>query len=300
MNHYEFFVNPVAGRGKALAVWRQVEQKLLAAQKRIPFTYRVNMSNPRLATDSLPEHSILVALGGDGTVHQVGQIAVERQLRMGIIPAGTGNDFANNLGIPSDLAQCVDNLFSLCEQGVDVLRVNGEVTLNACGFGIDAEVVEFIESHASLKKVGKLSYAVAVPVVLMRHRPYSVELSIDGRRITYHGVSLIVLSNAPTFGGGMRVTPQANPTDGLMDVCVVSNLPKPTLIRLFPLIYSGRHVSHKSVTMYKGRRVSLDFLTNARRGELDGELTAPVQRVTADLEGGKLRLLCPSGMAQRL
>lgn len=300
MIHYEFVVNPAAGRGKALAVWQRVEQLLLAAQKQMHFTYRVNLSGLGCAPDSLSENTVLVALGGDGTVHHVGQVAVERQLRMGVIPAGTGNDFANNLGIPSDLSQCVQTLFSMREQPVDVLRVNGEITLNACGYGIDAEVVEFIESNASLKKAGKLSYAVAVPVVLWRHRPYSVELTIDGKHMSCQNVSLIVLSNAPTFGGGMRVTPQAIPTDGLMDVCVVSNLPKRTLIRLFPLIYSGRHVYHKSVAMYKGRRVTLDFLADARRGELDGELTAPVERVTAAVEGGKLRLLCPVGMPQRV
>jgi len=295
MKRFVFVVNPKAGRGKALKAWATIEP--LLRHKGINYTLvRMNGNQPNFTTDS---DTVLVAVGGDGTASTVGGWAFQQSCVFGVIPAGTGNDFAKNAGVPLDPLKALQTVLGGVERNVDVMDIDGRIGLNIFGFGIDSEVVRYAESRRWLKAIGRLSYAFVVPVVLARHKPFHVRLVIDGEDRRFEGVSLVAIANGPAFGGGMKVAPDAQMDDGRLDVCIVSGLRKLQLLWLFPRIYSGRHVTHPSVHILRGAHVAVFHASDLHHGESDGEQMPLRAQTTVKVVPGGLRTLVPSALERR-
>lgn len=268
---FHFVIHPQAGRGKALRTWQSIQE--LIRTQRVLGEDRVthSLTNDNFPYQQLNKDTVLVAVGGDGSVHHTGNIAFQHGFAMGVIPSGTGNDYAHTIGIPLSLPDSLHVLLNGTPEFVDVVRINGDIAFNAGGFGLDAAVVDYVEAKPWLKRVGPVGYALALPTILRRYKPYSLSITVDGVRERYHQVSLCAIANGPTFGGGMRVAPTANPFDGKLDVCVVSGIRKLTLLRLFPSIYKGRHIENQNVTVRRGEHIQIDFHPVIPAAEWDGE-----------------------------
>ncbi|WP_374712331.1 diacylglycerol/lipid kinase family protein [Symbiobacterium terraclitae] len=251
-----FIVNPVAGHGRALAEWKQIEP--LAAQLGdycVKFT-----QGPRhgtaLAREAVQEgYDRVVSMGGDGTLNDVGNGLMGSRAALAVIPAGTGNDWVRTARLPRDPVEGCRMAFQGRVARIDVGLARGHrYFFNGAGFGFDAEVCDRIRSYGP--RFRKLSYLRGVFDTLFRFTGVPVDVEIDGQRMHLSRVLLLEVGNGRYFGGGMQIFPGADFADGLFEIAWGENLGRLELLRLVSQIYSGKHVGHPKVRMMQGRKVT--------------------------------------------
>lgn len=217
----------------------------------------------------------LVACGGDGTVHLALQEVAGRPVTLGVVPAGTGNDLARELGLPADPAAAADRVVAGRRRTIDLARVGDRwfATVLACGF--DALVAERADRMTWPK--GPARYVVATAAELRGLTPRRYTLVLDGRVVEVEAV-LAAVGNTASFGGGLRITEGAEVDDGLLDVVVVRTLSRTQLVRAFPRLYRGTHTSHPQYEHHRVRSVTVaaDGITAYADGEPLGPLPLTV------------------------
>lgn len=278
-------VNPLSGAGKGrrlaarLGAWLK-QQGIVA-----PFALTQAPGHGRaLAAEFLRQgHQFLIVVGGDGTLHEVvnamvagsggpanaapprprhgvGSIAVSpdeppRPL-LAILPCGKGNDFARALGIPTRWENWLAMLQAGSTRGVDLGCGGGCAFTTVAAVGFDAEVSERVNA-ARLRGAGSTLYLLTALRHLCRYQPKLLRLSGDFG--VYDGrVFLTAAGNTPYYGGGMRITPGADPSDGLLDVCIVEPMSKLAVLRLLPSVYTGRHISSPRVRCERTRTLHIE------------------------------------------
>jgi len=250
--------NPVAGRGRAPAALAHATRLLDAAHA----DYVIHQTDgPGHATElamAAPPGATIVAVGGDGTVHQVVKglvVAGSPGHVLGVLPVGSGDDFAFALGLDRhDMAGAVARLLAHETARIDLPTVNGEPFVNALGVGFDAEVAHRLSSAPSFLK-GLAAYLYAVMVSLGRLRSVGVTVSVDGVEV-YRGKSLVVATqNGPRTGGSFLFSPAARLDDGQLDVVRAGDVGVPaTLVRL-PKVMAGQYLGDASVRSFRGHSV---------------------------------------------
>jgi YegS/Rv2252/BmrU family lipid kinase len=275
-------VNPVAGNGSAVRIWQRVRSHAWDCQ----LTEAVGHARELAETAVRGGYDRVVAIGGDGTVCEVANGLAHTETALGIIPAGTGNDTAQNLGIPRDpfaAATLADTGASHpIDLGVITTAERRMYFMNVAGFGFDAEVAWRVNRLPKLIG-GTLPYVIGVLQTLWQYRSPQMRIRADeGPRLVDRRVFLVAVGNCASYGGGMRIVPSARPDDGLFEVCVVSDLRRLEVLRLVPKLYSGGHVGHPAVEMLRCRCVTAEA-DGRVLCQADGELVGllPVQLVMA-------------------
>lgn len=221
----------------------------------------------------------VIAVGGDGTVCEVASGLAHSQTALGIVPLGTGNDSAASLGISTDPTVAIKHAITAEPRPIDL----GEVTtgqgtayfVSVGGFGFDAAVAWRVNRMPKLIG-GTLPYVAGVLLTLWQYRVADIRICADGRVID-RPVFLAAVANGPSYGGGMRIAPQARPDDGILDVCLVRDLSRLEVLRLVPKLYSGGHVGHPAVEMISCQELTAETTAQIRchaDGELIGNLPA--------------------------
>lgn len=195
----------------------------------------------------------LVAVGGDGTVHLAVQAVAGTATSLAVVPTGTGNDLAKALGVPTDVEGTVRAL-SAQPVPVDAVRVGEQWFACVLGTGFDAAVNE--RANQMTWPRGRRRYDLATVLELRTFRPRAISVTVDGIS-SDHRVMLVALGNGPSYGGGLRICPDADLQDGLLDVVVVGALTRRRLLTLFPRLFKGTHVTDRAVTVLRGREVTL-------------------------------------------
>ena len=198
----------------------------------------------------------LVAVGGDGTVRLALQAIADTPTVLGIVPAGTGNDFARAFGLRpgADLAAAVARALGP-PRAVDAIRTPRGWVATAVTGGFSGDVNR--RATAMRFPSGRGRYTAATLTTLPRLRTRPVVVTADGRRRSFDA-AFIVVANTAFFGGGMAICPEADPSDGLLDVLVVGAVGRVELLRLFPKVFKGTHVTHRKVSQFRGRVVEID------------------------------------------
>ncbi|HEV8582441.1 MAG TPA: diacylglycerol kinase family protein [Thermoanaerobaculia bacterium] len=249
-----FLVNPASGRGTARSNLDRI--RVLASRHGAGLVVSRKVSDlaeqaRRAAEDGVER---LLVAGGDGTMHYAAQGLAGTDCAMGVIPLGSGNDLAGTLGIPPDLDVAVERALTGESRRIDLLRIGETYSLSYAGVGFDSEVTRFANEVKILR--GPLIYFYAVIHTLITFEPPRMKVVHDGG--TFEGrVMFIVVNNLPRFGGGMRIAPDAQIDDGLLDLVIVREVPKPVLLSIFPKVYNGRHVGHPAVTIVRTRRAEI-------------------------------------------
>jgi diacylglycerol kinase (ATP) len=258
---YLFIVNPHAGRGKGLYVWKQAE--LILKQQNIP--YQVEFTTGKgdaiqLASQGTKEEGItgIVAVGGDGTVHEVANGLYGSNIPLGYLPAGTGNDFAREWDIPFEPSEALERILDHQVKTMDVIVSQDQVMLCYLSTGFDGYVSRRVNESSWKKWLGNASYFIGALISLPRFRPFTVQLQLDGVDHRFDDVWLVTCSNGKSFGGGMLISPQADPTDGIMDICIINKLSKLEFLHVFPKVYTGKHVGHPAVTFLQGKVAKIE------------------------------------------
>jgi diacylglycerol kinase (ATP) len=244
-------------------------------------------------SDDRHEHVVVVA-GGDGSVHTLLQAVGESGVPIGVVPAGSGDDAARSWGLGRGEPHLMaSHLLTAPVQAVDLGRAeaaDGQVTWFATvlAAGFDARVSE---RALQLERVPPtLRYLVALAAELPGFRAIPYRLRLDGTR-THSDAMLVAVANAPTYGSGMRVCPDARPTDGQLDVLVLAPLPTREFVAVFPRVYRGTHLSHPAVRVHRVSEAVVD--ADDVLAFADGEPVARLPlRVT--VAPGALRVVTPS------
>ena len=236
----------------------------------------------------------LVAVGGDGTVHLAVQAVAGGAVGFGVVPAGTGNDFAAGTGVPADPFAAADAIAAAVRDGrfraFDLARMTGpggEVRWYGAvlAAGLDAIVNERANRMRWPRGTRRYDLAIALETARLRPRPYRLEL--DGVDRAFAGV-LVAVGNCPSYGGGLRICPDADPADGLLDVVTAAPLGRLALARLKPRLRRGTHVGDPLVDAFRARRVRIDVPEII--GYADGERIGPFPMVVECVPAA-LRLL---------
>ncbi len=224
-----FIVNPRAGsRARIQRILQLIAQTLKPAG----MDYRcVSITGPgdgtRAAAAAVAQgFDIIAAVGGDGTVNAVAQAVMNSSAALGVIPAGSGNGFARNLGIPLEPAAALRVLMAPHLVRIDAGMINNRYFFNMAGMGLDAEISARFET---LHLRGTASYVVAGLQAWLRYKP--TPLRIHHERATVSACPLVLsIANGPQYGSGAVIAPRADPADGQLDVCLIEGLPVWTAI----------------------------------------------------------------------
>lgn len=301
-------LNPAAGRGKAGTLRVRI-QALLEDAGFAPCM--VESRAPGHATDLAaalgPEPGLVIVAGGDGTVSEVvnGLAQAARPDAVlgpiGLLPMGSGNDFGATLGYRSSLEHDIRKMARGQVRRLDLGYVRlqspaGESRRyfdNSMGVGLEACVT--MESYRIRRLQGVLLYAWAAIRTLHSYRPPQMDVCCDladGSRWRRNGATLMVtVGNGPRSGGGFRLTPDAEPDDGLLDAGVAAGISRWATLGLLPLAIFGKHTGHPAVTMVRGTAFCIDC-PGGTPVQLDGEiLAADARRVEITVEPGRLAVL---------
>jgi diacylglycerol kinase (ATP) len=277
--------NPTAGRGRHRGLLPDVLDRLGAAGHEVLLLHAEDGAAAEAACRSAVADGAraLITVGGDGTVHRALQAVAGTEVAFGAVPAGTGNDFAAELtpgATPAHPLAVAERLAAALHVGatrrVDLARIDGPAgetrwfgAVLAAGF--DAIVNE--RANGMRFPRGSRKYDLAIMIELARLRPRRYALRLDGRAHELDAV-LVAVGNGACYGGGMRICPVAEITDGLLDVVVAGRVGRAELVRIKPRVYRGTHVDHPKVQSFRARTVELaaeDIV-----GYADGERACPL------------------------
>lgn len=261
-------LNPAANRGK-MDKYRML---MLERAKREQAQY-VETKKPgeakELAMMAASKGCPIIVVGGDGSVHEVinGILSSGSRVPLGIVGAGSGNDFAwNTLKLPHDATNSIDKAFNGQLVEVDAGIVNGSYFANSFSIGLDATIAV---SANRMKKIplmsgARLYYTATLKELLLGYHkcPWlSFQLQSEDRSTTTvlsKRFVLIAVTNGPTYGAGFHINPKANHSDGLFDVCTIDYAPLLRALKLLPVVKRGEHLGLPEVTCYLAKSVTIE------------------------------------------
>jgi len=263
-------INPTASFGKGRDVGPAVVQTLRALGHDVTSLQEPDfeqlMEAGRKAVASKPD--ALIVVGGDGMINLGTNLVATTKVPLGIVPSGTGNDMARGLGIPHDNTEAaIDALVAALHRPpwtmdaglVSYDDASGTPTQRwfACvlSAGFDAIVNE--RANAMSWPKGPNRYMLALGVELAKLKPINYRLVLDGNELTTTG-ALISVGNNVSLGGGMKVTPDAEVDDGLLDVLVVQAIGRAAFLRIFPRVFKGEHVTDHRVAIYRAKKIRIE------------------------------------------
>ncbi|WP_147532662.1 diacylglycerol/lipid kinase family protein [Bacillus marasmi] len=292
MNTFHFIVNPQAKNGYGLRIWDEVKAELIQRniEYQVYFTqfsgHASEIAN-EIAKVSTGEE-VVVAVGGDGTIHEViNGILHYSSTILGIIPCGSGNDFARGFQLSEEPVLALRHIIEHHKQRREYIDV-GKITMNGkteiffannMGAGFDAEVASAankskFKSLLNRFSLGSLVYGMFLIKNLFTFQCRRVDLIVDDKPYSFPGTWFITVANQPFYGGGMIIAPDADATDGKFNIVVVNNLAKLKLLAVFVSVFWGGHVKFKEVTILSGKRITISaahsLLVHAD-GEICGE-----------------------------
>lgn len=243
----------------------------------------------------------VIALGGDGIIHEVvnGLMRIDRadRPRLGIIPMGSGNDFARTLGMArNDPSQALAQLVGGRTRTMDLGRANDTYFMETLSFGLDAAIALDTTGrrarHTHQEGAGLFATS-GVRILSLGLRGWPFVATMDGERV--EGVDVVfAVQNGPTYGGGFLVCPDASPTDGALDVCYSLKVPSvPTTLTLFGLARLGRHTRARSLAFRKVRHLEMDFPGELPPCQADGERLS-AGRYVIDVAPDALDVIVPA------
>jgi YegS/Rv2252/BmrU family lipid kinase len=268
-------VNPTAKHGETEALVPAIEKLLRSVEHDTVLT-----THPGHAAElarAAEGYSAVVAVGGDGTVHEVlnGLMArpVDSRPALGLIPTGSGNDTRRTLGVPDDVTDATLSLASGSRRRFDVGVCNGVYFNNSFAAGLDARVTaKAVEYKATTRRSGLWLYLTALLHVLFNELyPHHVRVTWDDAPPEDRDVLIIAATIGPTYGGGFFITPDAVADDGLLEVCVIDPLSLPAALARLPFVIVGKHTKMKPVHMSRHGSIVIES-EELMPAQIDGEV----------------------------
>ncbi len=311
MSKYLIIVNPISGRGageKSIPAIRQYLESLQLTYELLQ-TERPGHAIELAESAALAGYEAVIGVGGDGTANEI--INGLMRLRqsggpapaMGMLAVGRGNDFAFGAGIPAGLEAGFDILTGNYRKNIDIGRVTGgnypqgRYFGNGVGIGFDA-VVGF-EALKMTRLTGFLSYIVAAlkTIFLYYHAP-TVRIEYDGESLELPAL-MVSIMNGRRMGGGFMMAPDANPADGLLDLCIARQVSRGRIFALIPHFLKGDQATQGPIRTARARLVQVTALAGALPAHADGEtLCVAGEQLSIELLPAQLELICQAPQVQ--
>jgi diacylglycerol kinase (ATP) len=278
-------VNPKAGLGAAASLATQVVGFLQSRD----IAYRMISPNSAAETKVFVKESLqsgevtkLLSIGGDGLFHLLLQFAIEFIVPLAVVPGGTGNDFYRTLGwFGHDLTDYLDHLILTPPSLIDVGVVDGEYFGAVLSSGFDSVVNERANTMKWPK--GPSKYNVAIALELPKFKAIRFKIFADETILEVEAM-LIAVGNGSSYGGGMRVCPDADFNDGLFDVMILHPVSKLEFIKVFPTVYKGAHIEHPQVQVVRAKHIRIESVAVAYAdGERIGQLPVQIESLPQSL-----------------
>lgn len=288
---YYFIVNPVAGMGKKLSFVSEIND--FCQQKKI--NYQVVMTHQpkeaiELAKEASKKYEVVVAVGGDGTVNEVVNGIVDTNAKLGIIPIGSGNDFAKQMDLTYNLKKDLEILLEGKTKVVDLGLVNKRhYFINGLGVGFDGEVAYHVRDFLKYAR-GFIGYLLSVFRTLATFKFNKVKFYVDEEKVKEEKILLIATCNGTTYGGGFKVAPSAKVDDGLFTICFISKMGKFYAVRNIHKILQGTHISMPEVSTYTGKNVKITS-EKVLFSQLDGEILPPLKEFEIEIMPNKITVI---------
>jgi diacylglycerol kinase (ATP) len=252
-------LNPVSAKGRAMEFRKEIESEF----KKLKLDYQIHISESLQDMMNATKKNLkngftnFIGVGGDGTIHYMANILAGTDKNLGVIPTGSGNDIAVNLGLPSDIKSCCRIIKKGATKRLDLGLINDKYYyLCIAGSGFDSQVNDLANNtRLPVKGPAKYSYSVYKTLITFKSKKFFMDYDNNQREI--FGM-MITASNMPSYGGGMRITPDADPEDGLLDICIIKRMSKLHFVKVFPKVYEGKHIEDSNVEIFRTSYLKLD------------------------------------------
>jgi diacylglycerol kinase (ATP) len=286
-------VNPTAGKGRATKVVASVAGRLRESGANVNILIGHDANDALAIAQKAVADGVdaVVALGGDGMAHLALNAVAGTTTPLGIVPAGTGNDLASSLKLPTKdpvaaTAIIADRLMNRTAWPMDAVRVGDKWFGCVLGAGYDSRVND--RANRMSWPHGRMRYNLAMVAELRVFKPLPFVITIDNDEPWETEAMLVAVGNAKSYGAGMLICPDADLTDGLIDITVIGPISKPELLKTFPKVFKGTHVSHPAVTMRQAKVVTL--ASPGVTAYADGEFLADLP-ITCECVPGAVQIL---------
>lgn len=298
-------VNPVSARGAALSIWRRVEAPLAKIFPELTsHLTKARGDAERSAGEWARTHpeGTVIAVGGDGTVHEIvnGLLRESATARLGVIPAGTGNDFARNTGVPTNTRAALERLARGAPIPMDAGRIEFEradglpgmrVFVNSASLGISPRANQ-IAAKMPRALPGWIRYPLGGVLALLTRRSghYTIR---SGDRTLFSGRALnLTLANGACFGGGMRISPASSMSDGVLEQVLIGDIGRIAALLALSRLYAGTHVGMRGISVSPfSERMQISRADGLMLVETDGEDFEAVGVLAIEPMRGAIRLL---------
>lgn len=237
---YYIIFNPTAGAGRSKKVLEIVEQYFKSTNKKYEVDYTMYQGHAvGLAKNAIGKgYDGIISVGGDGTLLEIAQSLRDTDENLGIIPAGTGNDFKFAMGVPQDTIKALDLIFEGNKKRIDIGLLNDEKCfLNITGTGFDVAVIKNTNKVRRFI-TGSAAYYLGIIMSIFGYKNAKLEITMDGETINRE-VLLIAVAKGQCFGGGLFVNPNSNATNGLFNLIVVNRIAKHKILIELPKLQKG-------------------------------------------------------------
>lgn len=282
-----FVINPIAG-GKQKGEWEQAIRDYFEA---LPHTVEIYLLGndddqnaiKRLLTDYQPDR--VGAVGGDGTVTMLAKQLRDSEMALGIIPAGSANGMAKDLGIPGVLNEALAVMVGGEVQKIDLIQINDEICLHLSDIGLNAQLIKYFEEG---KLRGKLGYAKVLLKVLWKKEKMQVIVGTKDQQVRRNAF-MVVIANASKYGFGTVINPVGNIDDGTFEVVIVRRL---ALSELLKMIFRPQPFNPKKIETFHARSVSIETMKHAHF-QVDGEYLGKVKKINGKILPSALTMILP-------
>jgi YegS/Rv2252/BmrU family lipid kinase len=277
---YNFILNPAAGKGKAVKFMNKIKTFLDINSIRyiVHNTLYPGHASEIAAQISGEGAENIIAVGGDGTVNEtLNGIRDFEKCALGIIPAGSGNDFSKFINLPKDPVEAMKRIINTEPRYTDFLTINGKRAINVAGMGMDVSVIKRCSRMKYIK--GKLQYLVSLLITLLKFDWHKFKVSIDGKEEQEKTTLMIAACNGKYFGGGMPISPESDISDNFLNVIIINKLKKWKIPLALINLYRGKILKYNFVENILCKSVVITPLNSGSDANIDGELC---QNITFD------------------
>jgi len=252
-------LNPSAAQGKTIK--KKTEIEALLAKYNINYQIYITKnandikeSTKRYLNDG---YKNFIGIGGDGTLHYIANIIADTDCNLGIISTGSGNDIIKSFGINNEIEENIRIIKQGKTSRIDLgLYNNNQYYIGVAGTGFDSETTKYAnETRLPLKGKARYNFATYKTLITYRSKIFNLKYDLNIREIN---MMMMVVSNLKYYGGGMKITPDADPFDGKFDVCLIKSMSKITFIKSFPKVYEGLHLQLPQVEYFKTNEIDID------------------------------------------
>lgn len=275
-----FIVNPVAGNGIAIKMtgtihklFKELKLKYQDISYEIVYTKEEGHATQIAKKYSAMGDYRIYAVGGDGTLNEVLNGMMGSGSSLGCIPGGSGNDFIKSLVETFDRRRILMNTVLGQVEEIDVPSVDGRYFINIASMGFDASVVNNVEKWKNIKYLpNKFAYLASVLDTAKDFQNLSLKIVVDGKEIVTEAF-MVAIANAKYYGGGIKIAPEADYKDGLLDVLLVRDINRAKIMKFLPKAIPGKHMGLEEVTLLRGKQIDL-YSDEPVFVNIDGELEA--------------------------